>query len=120
MTFNYLKHFINYGVIAYLGAGHTYAAESNRDYFALSLKELANIKLITSSRREQSKEDSYANITVITKEMISRRGYRNIIEMLEDLIVAATNEALRQVDEASGSAMSKLTGGFGGGMPGLF
>lgn len=42
------------------------------------------------------------------------------IEMLEDLIVAATNEALRQVDEASGSAMSKLTGGFGGGMPGLF
>ncbi len=42
------------------------------------------------------------------------------IEMLEDLIVAATNEALRQVDEASGSAMSKLTGGLGGGMPGLF
>ena len=39
------------------------------------------------------------------------------IEMLEDLIVAATNEALRKVDEASASAMSKLTGGFGGGMP---
>ena len=36
------------------------------------------------------------------------------IEMLEDLIVAATNEALRQVDEASGEAMSKLTGGLGG------
>ncbi len=29
------------------------------------------------------------------------------IEMLEDLIVAATNEALRQVDEASGEAMSQ-------------
>ncbi len=42
------------------------------------------------------------------------------IEMLEDLIVAATNEALRQVDEASGSAFGKLTGGLGGGMPGLF
>ena len=41
------------------------------------------------------------------------------IEMLEDLIVAATNEALRQVDEASASAMSKLTGGLGG-MPGMF
>ena len=42
------------------------------------------------------------------------------IEMLEDLIVAATNEALRKVEEASASAMSKLTGGlggFGGGMP---
>ncbi|WP_101876658.1 YbaB/EbfC family nucleoid-associated protein [Lachnoclostridium edouardi] len=36
------------------------------------------------------------------------------IEMLEDLIVAATNEALRQVEEASGAAMSKLTGGLGG------
>ena len=42
------------------------------------------------------------------------------IEMLEDLIVAATNEALRKVEEASASAMSKLTGGFGGGMPGMF
>ena len=36
------------------------------------------------------------------------------IEMLEDLIVAATNEALRQVEEAASSAMSKLTGGLGG------
>ena len=42
------------------------------------------------------------------------------VEMLEDLIVAATNEALRQAEEASTSAMSKLTGGLGGGMPGLF
>ena len=42
------------------------------------------------------------------------------IEMLEDLIVAATNEALRQVDEVSGAAMNKLTGGMGGGMPGMF
>ena len=38
------------------------------------------------------------------------------IEMLEDLIVAATNEALRQVEEETGAAMSKLTGG----MPGMF
>ena len=42
------------------------------------------------------------------------------IEMLEDLIVAATNEALRKVDEESSSAMSKLTGGLGGGIPGMF
>jgi hypothetical protein len=35
------------------------------------------------------------------------------IEMLQDLIVAATNEALRQVDDASASAMNKLTGGMG-------
>ena len=42
------------------------------------------------------------------------------IEMLEDLIVAATNEALRQVEDANASAMSKLTGGIGRGMPGMF
>ena len=41
------------------------------------------------------------------------------VEMLEDLIVAATNEALRKVEDASASAMSKLTGGLGGGMPGM-
>ena len=36
------------------------------------------------------------------------------IEMLEDLIVAATNEAMRQAEEAAASVMSKLTGGLGG------
>ena len=38
------------------------------------------------------------------------------IEMLEDLIVAATNEALRKVEDASAQSMSKITGGLGGGM----
>ncbi len=36
------------------------------------------------------------------------------IEMLQDLIMAATNEALRQIDEISQAEMSKLTGGLGG------
>jgi DNA-binding YbaB/EbfC family protein len=36
------------------------------------------------------------------------------IEMLEDLIIAATNEALRQMEEMSQSYMSKITGGLGG------
>lgn len=36
------------------------------------------------------------------------------IEMLQDLIVAATNEALRQAEAASEAVMSKLTGGMGG------
>ncbi len=39
------------------------------------------------------------------------------IEMLQDLIVAATNEALRQAEEASAAMMGNLTGGFGGGFP---
>jgi len=36
------------------------------------------------------------------------------IEMLQDLIVAATNEAMKAVDEAHQSLMSKMTGGLGG------
>ena len=39
------------------------------------------------------------------------------VEMLEDLIMAAANEALRKVDEESAAAMSKMTGGLGGGFP---
>ena len=39
------------------------------------------------------------------------------IEMLEDLIMAAANEALRQMDEISQNEMGKLTGGFG--LPGM-
>lgn len=39
------------------------------------------------------------------------------IEMLEDLIMAATNEALRQMEEYSSSQMAKITGGLGGGFP---
>lgn len=33
------------------------------------------------------------------------------IEMLQDLIVAATNEALRQAEEENAAMMSKMTGG---------
>lgn len=39
------------------------------------------------------------------------------IEMLQDLIVAATNEALRKADEENAAMMNKMTGGLGGGFP---
>ena len=39
------------------------------------------------------------------------------IEMLQDLIMAATNEALRQAEEASSELMGRMTGGLGGGFP---
>lgn len=40
------------------------------------------------------------------------------VEMLEDMVLAAVNEALRKAEEESSSQMSKLTGGMG--MPGMF
>ncbi|WP_343210187.1 YbaB/EbfC family nucleoid-associated protein [Anaerolentibacter hominis] len=39
------------------------------------------------------------------------------IEMLEDLIVAATNEALRKMEEESSAVMNSMTGSLGGGFP---
>ncbi|MBR0138785.1 MAG: YbaB/EbfC family nucleoid-associated protein [Firmicutes bacterium] len=35
------------------------------------------------------------------------------VDMLQDLIVAAANEAMRQIDEISSNEMNKLTGGMG-------
>ena len=42
------------------------------------------------------------------------------IEMLQDMVVAAVNEALRKAEETSTAEMNKATGGLGGQMPGFF
>lgn len=41
------------------------------------------------------------------------------VEMLQDLILAAVNEAIRKADEMVNSEMGKITGGLGG-LPGMF
>ena len=42
------------------------------------------------------------------------------VEMLQDLVMAAVNEAIRQMEELVESEMNKITGGFGGmGIPGF-
>lgn len=40
------------------------------------------------------------------------------VEMLQDMVLAAVNGALKKADEETGKAMSKLQGGMG--LPGLF
>ncbi|MCL2404567.1 MAG: YbaB/EbfC family nucleoid-associated protein [Defluviitaleaceae bacterium] len=40
------------------------------------------------------------------------------VEMLQDLVMSAVNEALRQIEESTNSQMSKLTGGLN--LPGMF
>ena len=51
----------------------------------------------------------------ITKVKLSEEAVDpDDIETLEDLIMAAANEALRKVDEESSQNMNKLTGGMGG------
>ena len=56
------------------------------------------------------------------KEIVSIKLDQEIVdpedvETLQDAIVAATNEALRQADDASAQLMGKMTGGLGGGFP---
>lgn len=56
------------------------------------------------------------------KELVSLKLDKDVIdpedsEMLEDLIIAAVNEAMRQVDEMVNDEMGKITGVFG--IPGL-
>ena len=46
-------------------------------------------------------------VTAFTEEVVDPED----IEMLEDLIVAATNEALSKVEEATKQFMCKMTGG---------
>ncbi|MBQ2803971.1 MAG: YbaB/EbfC family nucleoid-associated protein [Lachnospiraceae bacterium] len=56
------------------------------------------------------------------KEIVSLKLLEEIvdpedIETLQDSIVAAINEAMRQADDASAELMGKMTGGLGGGFP---
>ena len=49
---------------------------------------------------------------VIDKEVVDPED----VEMLQDLIMAAANEALRNMEEISSQKMNAITGGFGGGL----
>ena len=63
----------------------------------------------------EEKEVTVSGKREITKVTLSEEAVDpEDIEMLEDMIAAATNEALRQVESESAAVMSKLTGGLGG------
>ncbi len=56
------------------------------------------------------------------KEIVSLNIDKDVVdpddvEMLQDLVVAAVNEAMRQIDDISNAEMGKLTGGLN--LPGL-
>jgi DNA-binding YbaB/EbfC family protein len=59
------------------------------------------------------------------QEVLSVKIDREVItpddpQMLEDLVLAAVNEALRKAREMVAGEMSKVAGGIGGKIPGLF
>ncbi|HEX4924725.1 MAG TPA: YbaB/EbfC family nucleoid-associated protein [Bdellovibrionales bacterium] len=53
-------------------------------------------------------------VSLSIKEEVMKAGD---VEMLQDLVLTATNEALRIAKETSETEMNKLTGGFG--LPGM-
>jgi nucleoid-associated protein EbfC len=53
-------------------------------------------------------------LAMVIKDEVMKSGD---VEMLQDLVLTATNEALRVAKETSDTEMNKLTGGFG--LPGM-
>ena len=58
------------------------------------------------------------------QELVSIRIDREVVtpddpQMLEDLVLAAANEALRKARELVAGEMARVTGGLGGKLPGL-
>ena len=77
-------------------------------------KELEE-KEVTAAAGGRAVEVTISGKREVTKVKLSEEVVDpDDIELLEDLIMAATNEALRQIEEASANSMSKITGGMGG------
>lgn len=51
----------------------------------LNINQLLDMTVVTPSRQDQKLIDAGANIQVITKQMIQLRGYKNLVEVLQDL-----------------------------------
>jgi len=65
--------------------GEPESFDDSNDFLDLSLEDLLNIKVVTSSKYLEKSIDSPANIHVITAKQISDRGYKNIEDLLRNL-----------------------------------
>ncbi|MFN6946581.1 MAG: TonB-dependent receptor plug domain-containing protein [Cytophagaceae bacterium] len=55
------------------------------ELFDVSLEELLNVGIVSASKKKQSVLDAPATAYVITEEIIYTRGYRNLVDLLEDI-----------------------------------
>ena len=93
-------------------------AQKMQQQMAAMQDELANQTLEVSSgggavKVTVSGEKKILNLT-ISPDVVDPDD----VEMLQDLVMSAINEALRQIEESANSQMSKLTGGLN--LPGMF
>ncbi|MDD2216875.1 MAG: YbaB/EbfC family nucleoid-associated protein [Eubacteriales bacterium] len=96
-------------------------------------KQLAQVQVLQKKMEEKQAEidlmeatstsgGGAVSVTVSGKKEISKIEIQKDVvdpedvEMLQDLIITAANEALRQMEEISNNEMNKLTGGMGLGM----
>ena len=96
-------------------AGTAYAAPDGRDN-----KGIRGKGIYSSSRRRSGNSNGFRQKEVVSIKLAEEVVDPDDIEMLQDLIVAATNEAFRQMEADSAEAMSRLTGGLGGALGGGF
>jgi outer membrane receptor for ferrienterochelin and colicin len=59
--------------------------EQSPSIYDLSLEELLKIKVVTVSSIPEHISEAPGSITVITRNQIRRRGYRNLTDILKDL-----------------------------------
>lgn len=83
-------------------------------------KDMMKVQEELEQRQIESSAGGGAVTVVVTgkKELVSINIKPEVVdpddvEMLQDLILAAVNEAIRKAEEMVNSEMSKLTGGFG-------
>lgn len=88
-------------------------------------KQMADLQAELEEREVEASSGGGAVVVKATgkKEIISVVIDKDVVdpddvEMLQDLILAATNEALRTAEEMVSKEMQKITGGLN--MPGLF
>ena len=55
------------------------------DLLGLDLEALMSVEVVSASRRAQSRGEAPANVLVVTREQIRRRGYRSLHELLMDI-----------------------------------
>ena len=80
------------------------------------MKQAQKMQKQMEEAQAQLEESSYTATSGGGAVEVTISGKKEItnIEMLEDLTMAAVNEAIRKIEEVSAQKMSKITGGMGG------
>ena len=95
-------------------------AQKMQEKLALAQKELATRTYEASSGGGMVKAIVNGSHRVVSIKIDPAVVNPNDVPMLEDLVVAAVNEASKRAQEDSAEEMGKITSGMGINIPGLF